>query len=125
MKLIKLIQKNGATYEFPTSEISYLSSKGNNYYVALKHNNESFTITKKQYQALRTELADSIGVTNIREPIMSITPDGTDEETREFMAKMDAVNKRVDEKMNSGEITTFKQIKDEFDAAEKEFGIEG
>lgn len=125
MKLIKLIQQNGTTYEFPTSEISYLSSKGNNYYVALKHNNESFVITKEQYQALRTELADSIGVTNIHEPIMSITPDGMDEETKEFMAKMDAVNKRVDEKMNSGEITTFKQIKEEFEAAEKEFGIEG
>lgn len=125
MKLIKLIQKNGATYEFPTSEISYLSSKGNNYYVALKHNNESFTVTKKQYQALREELANSIGVTNIREPIRSISYDGMDEETREFMAKMDAVNRRVDEKMNSGEITTFKQIKEEFESAEKEFGIEG
>lgn len=125
MKLIKLIQKNGATYEFPTSEISYLSSQGNNYYVALKHNNESLAVTKEQYQALHTELADSIGVTNIHELIMSITPDGMDEETKEFMAKMDAVNKRIDEKMNSGEITTFKQIKEEFEAAEKEFGIEG
>lgn len=125
MKLIKLIRQDGATYEFPTSEISHLFSNSGIYRVFLKHNDAWFAITKKQYQALRIELADSIGVTNIHEPIMSITPDGMDEETKEFMAKMDAVNKRVDEKMNSGEITTFKQIKEEFESAEKEFGIEG
>lgn len=125
MKLIKLIRQDGATYEFPTSEISHLFSNSGIYRVFLKHNDASFAITKKQYQALRTELADSIGVTNIHEPIMSITPDGMDEETKEFMAKMGAVNKRIDEKMNNGEITTFKQIKEEFEAAEKEFGIEG
>lgn len=125
MKLIKLIRQNGATYEFPTSEISHLFSNSGIYRVFLKHNDVWFAITKKQYQALRTELADSIGVTNIHEPIMSITPDGMDEETKEFMAKMGAVNKRIDEKMNNGEITTFKQIKEEFEAAEKEFGIEG
>lgn len=125
MKLIKLIRQDGATYEFPTSEISHLFSNSGIYRVFLKHNDAWFAITKKQYQALRTELADSIGVTNIHEPIMSITPDGTDEETKEFMAKMDAVNKRIDEKMNSGEITTFKQIKEEFETAKKEFGIEG
>lgn len=125
MKLIKLIRQDGATYEFPTSEISHLFSNSGIYRVFLKHNDAWFAITKKQYQALRIELADSIGVTNIHEPIMSITPDGMDEETKEFMAKMGAVNKRIDEKMNNGEITTFKQIKEEFEAAEKEFGIEG
>lgn len=89
MKLIKLIRQDGATYEFPTSEISHLFSNSGIYRVFLKHNDAWFAITKKQYQALRIELADSIGVTNIHEPIMSITPDG--------MAKMEYVARYKEE----------------------------